>query len=44
MPERVLDELAQVVIDKIDQLLDRVTDRAVGADAGIGCVDLPAEE
>ena len=31
VPERVLDELAQVVIDKIDQLLDRVTDRAVGA-------------
>ena len=31
VPERVLDELAQVVIDRIDQLLDRVTDRAVGA-------------
>ena len=31
VPERVLDELAQVVIDRIDQLLDRVTDRAVAA-------------
>ncbi len=31
VPERVLDELAQVLIDRIDQLLDRVTDRAVGA-------------
>lgn len=31
VPDRVLDELANVVIDKIDQLLDRVTDRAVGA-------------
>lgn len=29
--ERVLDECAHVLIDRIDQLLDRVTDRAVGA-------------
>ncbi|MEW1935738.1 hypothetical protein AB0362_26475 [Rhodococcus sp. NPDC079359] len=31
VPERVLYELAQVLIDRIDQLLDRVTDRAVAA-------------
>ena len=31
VPERVLDECAHVLIDKIDQLLDRVTDRAVAA-------------
>ncbi|WP_141217233.1 hypothetical protein [Rhodococcus sp. 14-2470-1b] len=31
VPERVLEDLAHVVIDRIDQLLDRVTDRAVGA-------------
>lgn len=31
VPECVLDELAQVLIDRIDQLLDRVTDRAVAA-------------
>ena len=31
VPEHVLDECAHVLIDKIDQLLDRVTDRAVAA-------------
>ncbi len=31
VPDHVLDELAEVLIDRIDQLLDRVTDRAVGA-------------
>lgn len=31
VPERVLDECAHVLIDKIDLLLDRVTDRAVAA-------------
>lgn len=31
VPERVLDECAHVLIDKIDRLLDRVTDRAVPA-------------
>ncbi|WP_042940269.1 hypothetical protein [Rhodococcus sp. AW25M09] len=31
VPDHVLDGLAEVLIDRIDQLLDRVTDRAVGA-------------
>ena len=31
VPVCVLDDLAEVLIDRFDQLLDRVTDRAVGA-------------
>ncbi|MGU3438166.1 hypothetical protein ACNHUS_34800 [Actinomycetes bacterium M1A6_2h] len=31
VPDRVLDELAGVLIDRIDQLIDRLTDRAVAA-------------
>lgn len=31
VPERVLDELAEVLIDRLDQLLDRLADRALAA-------------
>nr|WP_143546990.1 hypothetical protein [Rhodococcus sp. 06-418-1B] len=31
VPARVLDELAEVLIDRLDQLVDRLTDRAVAA-------------
>lgn len=31
VPGRVLDELAEVLIDRLDQLLDRLTDRALAA-------------
>lgn len=31
VPDRVLDELAEVLIDRLDQLLDRLTDRALAA-------------
>ena len=31
LPEHVLDELAQALTEKIDILLDRVTDRALAA-------------
>ena len=30
-PDRVLDDLAEVLIDRLDQLLDRLTDRALAA-------------
>ncbi|MDJ0362476.1 hypothetical protein [Rhodococcus sp. H29-C3] len=31
VPDRVLDDLAEVLIDRLDQLLDRLTDRALDA-------------
>lgn len=31
VPDRVLDDLAEVLIDRLDQLLDRLTDRALAA-------------
>lgn len=31
VPDHVLDELAEVLIDRLDQLLDRLTDRALAA-------------
>lgn len=31
VPDRVLDELAEVLIDRLDQLLDRLADRALAA-------------
>lgn len=31
VPNNVLDELAEVLIDRLDQLLDRLTDRALAA-------------
>lgn len=31
VPPRVLDDLAEVLIDRLDQLLDRLTDRALAA-------------
>lgn len=33
VPDRVLDELAEVLTDRIDQLLDRLTDKAMAAPA-----------
>ncbi|QII09243.1 hypothetical protein BH93_27095 (plasmid) [Rhodococcoides fascians A25f] len=31
VPDRVLEDLAEVLIDRLDQLLDRLTDRALDA-------------
>jgi hypothetical protein len=31
VPDRVLDDLAEVLLDRLDQLLDRLTDRALNA-------------
>ncbi|OZE80105.1 hypothetical protein CH298_26385 [Rhodococcoides fascians] len=31
VPDRVLDDLAEVLVDRLDQLLDRLTDRALAA-------------
>lgn len=31
VPDRVLDDLAEMLVDRLDQLLDRLTDRALAA-------------